>query len=166
LELPTRLLSIARVDGDDAWQTLTQAGACPSGAAAFHALRIAAGFPLYGLDISEEQLAQEVGRTSRAISFTKGCYLGQEPIARIDAMGHVNRELRRLEFSTGPLPTPGTVVHDKPAPDGKPIGQVTSAAWSLRSRNDDKPLALAYLRNGFNSPGTKVVVADADAVVQ
>src|SRR5439155_16672513 len=89
LELPTWLLSIPRVDGAAAWQTLTQAGAIPAGQAVFHALRIAAGFPLYGLDITEDQLAQEAVRTSRAISFIKGCYSGQEPIARIDAMGHV-----------------------------------------------------------------------------
>ncbi len=165
LDLPTWLLSIGRSDSDAAWHTLTQAGACPSGESAFHALRIAAGFPLYGIDISEEQLAQEVSRSSRAISFTKGCYLGQEPIARIDAMGHVNRELRRLEVSTGPLPTPGMVVLDKPVPDGKPIGQITSAAWSLRSRDDDKPLALAYLRSGFTASGMKVIVGEVEAIV-
>ena len=165
LEPPTWLLSIPRIDGVAAWQTLTQAGACPAGPEAFHALRIAACFPLYGLDIFEDQFAQEIGRTSRAISFIKGCYLGQEPIARIDAMGHVNRELRRIELSSGPLPTPGTAVLDKPAPDGKPVGQITSAAWSLRSRDADRPLALASLRSGFISPGTLLVVGDAQAVV-
>jgi folate-binding protein YgfZ len=62
------------------WPTLAQAGAKPAGWQAFHARRIEAVFPWYGLDASDANLAQEVGRTAEAISFTKGCYLGQEPM--------------------------------------------------------------------------------------
>jgi tRNA-modifying protein YgfZ len=65
---------------------------------AFAAFRIDAGFPLYGIDLTDDHLAQEAARTAKAISFTKGCYLGQEPIARIDALGHVNRELHVVTF--------------------------------------------------------------------
>ncbi len=61
--------------------------------------RIAERFPVVGVDISGEQLAPEVDRNSEAISYQKGCYLGQEPIARIDAMGHINRALRRVDLS-------------------------------------------------------------------
>jgi folate-binding protein YgfZ len=57
----------------------------------FDELRIAAGFPVYGRDISRDNLPQEVNRNDLAISFTRGCYLGQETVARIDALGHVNR---------------------------------------------------------------------------
>ncbi len=157
LDSPTWLLSIPAAQRDEVQRTLTQAGAQQATDDEFHSLRIANGFPLYGIDITEENLAQEVGRTALAISFTKGCYLGQEPIARIDAMGHVNRQLCRVELGSGPLPTPGTPILDKPAPDGKPIGTITSSAWK-RLGDTDKPLALAYLRSGFAKSGSLVLV--------
>ena len=62
-------------------------------------LRINERFPVIGRDMTNENLAPEAERNSIAISYTKGCYLGQEPIARLDAMGHVNRALRVIEFS-------------------------------------------------------------------
>ena len=153
----TWLLSLPATQRDAVQQSLTQAGARPADVNEFHAWRIAAGFPIYGSDITEDNLAQEVGRTSLAISFTKGCYLGQEPIARIDAMGHVNRQLCRLEIASGPLPEAGTPILDKPAPDGKSIGTITSSTWKRRN-DDDKPLALAYLRSGFAKVGSQVIV--------
>jgi folate-binding protein YgfZ len=61
--------------------------------------RIAERFPVVGPDVSAEQLAPEVDRNSEAISYQKGCYLGQEPIARLDAMGHINRALRKVVLS-------------------------------------------------------------------
>lgn len=154
---PTWLLSIPVAQRDEVQRALTQAGVREADNDEVHALRVAAGFPIYGIDITEENLAQEVGRTELAISFTKGCYLGQEPIARIDAMGHVNRRLCRLELSSGPLPDSGTLILDKPAPDGKPIGTITSSAWKWRG-DADKPLALAYLRSGFAKSGSQVIV--------
>lgn len=160
---PTWLLLVPLAQRAAVQQTLMQAGARLAEQGEVHALRIAAGFPIYGLDITEDNLAQEVGRTELAISFTKGCYLGQEPIARIDAMGHVNRQLCRLELSSGPLPDPGTPILDKPAPDGKPIGTITSSAWKWHG--DDKPLALAYLRSGFARVGSEVIVDGREAKV-
>ena len=65
----------------------------------FESWRIAHGAPLYGREITAEQLPQEVGRDARAISFNKGCYLGQEPVARIDALGHVNWELVTFQIA-------------------------------------------------------------------
>ena len=153
----TWLLSTPVSQREEFQRTLTQAGARPADVNEFHAWRIAAGFPIYGSDITEDNLAQEVGRTPLAISFTKGCYLGQEPIARIDAMGHVNRQLCRLEIASGPLPEAGTPILDKPPPDGKSIGTITSSMWKWRS-DDDKPLALAYLRSSFAKVGSQVIV--------
>lgn len=153
----TWLLSVPVAQRDELQRTLTQAGARHASNDEVHALRIAAGFPIYGTDITEDNLAQEVGRTPLAISFTKGCYLGQEPIARIDAMGHVNRLLCRLELSSGPLPDSGTPVLDKPAPDGKQVGTITSSTWKWLG-DTDKPLALAYLRSGFAKPGSQFFV--------
>lgn len=164
LDSPTWLLSIPVAQRDEVQGTLTQAGVREADNGEAHALRVAAGFPIYGIDITEDNLAQEVGRTELAISFTKGCYLGQEPIARIDAMGHVNRQLCRLELSSGPLPDSGTPVLDKPAPDGKPIGTITSSTWKWLE-DDDKPLALTYLRSGFAKSGTAVLVDGHEAIV-
>lgn len=169
-EVPTWLLSVARMNAESVSQRLIASGAMLASKETFHALRIAAGFPLYGLDITDEQLVQEVARTPQAISFTKGCYLGQEPIARIDAMGHVNRELRRLTFSEDAraLPQPGTMIFDqRSVPEGepKPIGQITSAAWSLQLPDANLPIALAYLRRSFLKSGTKVIVENQEAIV-
>ena len=118
----------------------------------FHALRIQAGFPLYGIDITEDNLAQEVARTKQAINFQKGCYLGQEPIARIDALGHVNRELRTIKLEAALAPAPGSVVKD---PQGKAIGHVTS--YAMRP-DDHVPIALAYIRHEHLHPGTEILV--------
>ncbi len=164
LDSPTWLLSIPTAQRNEVQRTLTQAGTQLATEDEFHSSRIAAGFPIYGIDITEENLAQEVNRTALAISFTKGCYLGQEPIARIDAMGHVNRQLCHLEISSGPLPNPGTPILDKPAPDGKQVGTITSSAW-MRLGDAGKPLALAYLRSGFAKVGSRVFVEGHEANV-
>lgn len=135
------------------WQWARHGGIPPAGAAAWHALRIEAGFPLYGVDMSDENLAQEAARTEQAISFRKGCYLGQEPVARIDALGHVNRELRRLRLEGNTVPAAGAVVVG--GDDRKEMGRVTSAALSYA---DGHPVALAYLRSGSTAAGTRVAV--------
>ena len=161
---PTWLFLIPIAQREDTRQALIQAGASLGDVELFHSLRIAAGFPLFGIDITEDNLAQEVGRTPLAVSFTKGCYLGQEPIARIDAMGHVNRQLCRLEISSGSPPVAGTSVLDKPAPDGKVVGTIASATKN-RLADADKPIALAYLRSAFAKTGSRVVVDESEASV-
>ena len=74
-------------------ELLVAAGAVAGSSELWEALRIEAGTPRSGVDLTEDHLAQEANRTKLAINFNKGCYLGQEPIARIDALGHVNRLL-------------------------------------------------------------------------
>jgi folate-binding protein YgfZ len=117
-------------------------------------LRIEAGLPIYGVDLTDENLAQEAARTGDVISFTKGCYLGQEPIARIDAMGHVNRELRSLRISGDSIPSPGARVFSDAAGSAA-AGTVTSAAFSFGSNS---PVAMALLRSSAAKPGTPVFV--------
>jgi tRNA-modifying protein YgfZ len=114
---------------------------------AVNALRIELGAPLDRIDVDESNLPQEVNRNSQAISFTKGCYLGQEPVARIDALGHVNRTLVGVKFSDEGIPSRGAEL----SRDGKVVGQVTSACWSPRLQS---PLALAYVRRGSNDVGS------------
>ena len=155
------LLSVPRVWVVELWNTLTNAGIPAAGFDAFHALRIEAGFPLYGLDLSEENLAQEAGRTEQAISFTKGCYLGQEPIARIDALGHVNRQMCGLQLASGSIPAPGNPVLTLEG--DKEIGHVTSSALSFA---DDLPVALALLRSQFAADGTAVSMRDGEELLR
>ena len=90
---------------------------------AFHQERIPQGFPWYGIDLDESNLPQEADRDSQTICFTKGCYLGQETIARLDAMGQVQKKLVRWKISGG-APTSGTAVES----DGKVVGRLTSVA--------------------------------------
>lgn len=124
----------------------------------YEVLRIEAGTPEYGKDIDETNLPQEVGRDSRLLSFTKGCYLGQEPVVRIRDLGHVNRVLLGLKLEGREVPPGGTVVHR----DGKEIGKVTSAAFSPKL---DSAIALAYIRRGHQEPGTTVTVNERPATV-
>ena len=108
--------------------------------------RIDALYPEFGTDISDGNLPQEVDRNDQAISFTKGCYLGQETVARIDALGHVNRQLVKLHFpSVSQLPEPGT----KLTQEDKEVGEVTSTAWS-----SEGALALGYVRAAACKQGT------------
>jgi folate-binding protein YgfZ len=131
------------------WQYLTAAGARPAGIDTYHALRIEAGTPLYGADIDESNLAPEVGRTAQAISYAKGCFLGQEPIVRIRDLGHVNRTLVGLRIDgIDPVPRGTKVWHD-----GKEVGHVTSAATCLRLA---ETVALGYLRGESQKPGTRL----------
>jgi tRNA-modifying protein YgfZ len=120
---------------------------------AFEALRIEAGTPVFGKDVTEKNLPQEFARDDRAISFVKGCYLGQETVARIDALGHVNQVLKGLVFGPGSrCPAPGSVLEA----DGKRVGVITSAADSPRRGH---PVALAMIRTSHAAPGTILPVA-------
>jgi folate-binding protein YgfZ len=132
------------------WQALTDAGAVPAGLQAFEALRIEAGTPRYGLDMDDNTFAPEAGRTAQAICYTKGCYLGQEPIVMARDRGQINRTLVGLALPEGPVP-PRTAVYR----DGKEVGHVTSSAWSPRT---GAGVALAYLRRGHQEAGTGVEV--------
>jgi folate-binding protein YgfZ len=120
------------------WQLLG-AGAKPVGSAALEALRIAEGIPAYGIDMVERDLPQETSQT-RALHFSKGCYLGQEIVERIRSRGNVHRHLRSLELE-GPLPDPGT----KLALNGAEAGHITSVA-ELPLAGGTRVLALGMIR--------------------
>ena len=109
-----------------------------------HAVRIHAGTPIYGDDVTEENLAQEVNRNQQAISFTKGCYLGQEPIARIDALGNVHWYLVKVDLG---------IIEAQPRDiltrESKPIAKI-------RSKSSLTNEALAYVKRGSHESGSKV----------
>lgn len=152
LDAPGYQLCVPAENLAECWEKLVEADLPPAGIAVFHALRIQAGFPLYGIDITDDNLAQEVARTEQAINFKKGCYLGQEPIARIDAMGHVNRELRTIQLSSSAAPNVGGTIYDA---DKKSIGHVTSYAMLP---DHYVPIALGYVHRNHLKPGTEVLV--------
>jgi folate-binding protein YgfZ len=133
---------------------LTEAGeklsAAWIGAEALNILRVEAGIPRYGIDFNEDNLLLEVG-LDRAVSFTKGCYLGQEVVERIRSRGHVNKKLLGLLIEGETAPRAGSVIEGA----GKTIGAVTSSVISPR-RN--QPIALAYLHKDFWTPGAEVCV--------
>jgi folate-binding protein YgfZ len=121
------------------WDALVKAGARPSGTSALNLFRISRGIPQHGLDIRERDLPQETGQM-RALSFTKGCYLGQEIVERIRSRGAVHRQFGAFTVA-GPLPEPGTKIHAQ----GKEVGEITSGAI-LPLPGGDRVVALGYLR--------------------
>ena len=140
---------------------LLAAGAVPVGAEALDIRRIEAGIPRQGAEITTERFPQEAGLEAGWISYTKGCFLGQETIARLHHLGHVNRHLRGVRLEAGaantasdPLPPPQASL----VVDGKEVGTVTSAVHSLGL---GVPIALGYVRRDFALPGTAVLVGSA-----
>ena len=128
---------------------LTDVGSVSVGAEAFTAARIEAGFPLFGLDFDETNLPQEIARDRQAISFAKGCYLGQETVARIDALGHVNQQLVGVQFSGASVPNGGLEL----SLAGNKVGRVTSVAFSPKVA---VPVALAMIRREANAVGARL----------
>ncbi len=141
------------------WDALLKGGATPVGAQALELARIAAGIPHYGQDIRERDLPQETGQM-RALSFTKGCYIGQEIVERIRARGKLHRGFTGFRVVEGALPLTGAKVQAA----GKDVGEVTSAAL-LPTGDGEIAVALGYLRSEASAPGTMVEIGSARAAV-
>ena len=117
---------------------LVEQAPAENGSGDWEVARIEAGIPRFGHEFGPDTMPAEAGLVERAVSFTKGCYPGQEPIARLHYRGHANRGLRGLAFRRG-LPEVGASVI---ADDGREVGRVTSVAQSARFG----PIGLAVLR--------------------
>jgi folate-binding protein YgfZ len=140
------------VGTDEAIDALSASCAAPVvDAAAYELARIEAGVPRQGLDTDERTIPQEAGLDTNAVSFTKGCFVGQELVCRIDTRGHVNRNLRRLRSDGDELPAGSPVT----AGD-REVGTVTSASG---------PVALAMLRREVE-PASIVEVGGVSAAVE
>jgi folate-binding protein YgfZ len=121
-------------------------GARIVGLDAYEAVRIEAGVPVMGRELDENTIPAEAGVVDRAVSFTKGCFTGQELVARIDSRGgNVPRHLRGVVVGTNVVPPGGAAV----VVDGKEVGVLTSVAESLERR---APVALAYVRRVVEPP--------------
>jgi aminomethyltransferase len=138
------------------WQGLSDAahscGGGPVGFAALETLRIQAGVKYFGPDFDDTVIPQEAGLETTHISFSKGCYTGQEIVERVRSRGHVNRRLVGLEFETRTPPLHGT----KLVVDAKDVGQVTSAAFSPALA---RVIGLGYVRREHNAVGSLVECA-------
>ena len=132
------------------------AGGRACGWTAFETARIEAGRPRYGADMDETHLPLECGLESRAVSYSKGCYIGQEVINRIHSVGHVNRELRGLRLAAALTALP---VHgDKLFQGDREAGYVTSA---VKSPVLNHPIALGFIRREYNQTGNELTLRTA-----
>jgi folate-binding protein YgfZ len=130
------------------WERLVTEGATPAGLAAWDIARVEAGRPEWGVDMDDTTIPQEANLDDlHAISYTKGCYVGQETVARVHFRGHVNRHLRGVMFPDRVVPR-GTALFDA---QGKPVGDIRSTALSPRLG----PIALAMVRREIE-PGTTI----------
>ena len=135
------------------WHNLLEHGASPVGELAFQALRVQFGHPLPGPELNEDHNPWEAGLTD-AIHLNKGCYIGQEVIARLDTYDKVKKRLVGLRLASEELPHEKIVVVDV---DGREVGNVTSAVYSPILGHG---IALAYVRTAFTAPGTRLHFGD------
>ncbi len=134
---------------DRVWSRATAAGAMPSGLSAWEIARVEAGRPEWGLDIDDSTIPQEANFDEfDAISYTKGCYVGQEVVARVHFRGHVNRHLRGLRAASSDAPPTGAQLVDD---SGNHVGDVRSSVASPRLGG----IALGMVRREVE-PGTSL----------
>jgi folate-binding protein YgfZ len=138
------------------WRELVTAGVRPMGHAPLDVLRIEAGVPCWGAELSPETIPLEAGLQARAISTGKGCYTGQEVIIRILHRGHVNWLLRGVLLGDAAGASRGTPLLQSDT--GKQAGRITSSAWSPRM---DQQVALAYVRREVE-PGNDLRLATSE----
>lgn len=139
---------------DAAIRELTASGISPVGATAFDAFRVEAGVPVQPVDIDEKTIPQEAFLEIDAVSFTKGCFLGQELVCRIDSRGHVNKFLRRITNVEGDWPERGAEI----VIDGKVVGAVTSVVERELGVG-----ALGYVRREIE-PGAEVELRSVSGI--
>jgi folate-binding protein YgfZ len=144
------------------WQILSEAarkhGGGPMGYTALSATRLAQGVPWFGYDFGEKQIPHEAGLQDTHISYTKGCYTGQEIVERVRSRGQVNRQRVRLAFSGDVVPEPETLL----TLDGKEVGHVTRAA---RIWDPTGIIGMGYVRKEANAPETVLQWSGGTATV-
>jgi folate-binding protein YgfZ len=160
LAVPGFDIYVQRSEGSALRSRLAAAGASPADEAVYETLRIEAGRPRFGVDMTPDTIPLEAGIENRAVSFTKGCYVGQEVIIRVMHRGHgrVARRLVRLVLRDAVVPSRG----DRIFAGDREVGEITSAVDSPNAR---APLALGYVHRDYVSPGTELIVNGSQARV-
>jgi tRNA-modifying protein YgfZ len=161
-DVPLIDLFVPAPDASAALEAMQRAGLTPVGQDAFEILRVESGVPRWGVDMTEETIPLEAGIDQRAISLTKGCYVGQEVIIRVLHRGHgrVARRLVRLALTGAAEETLPSRGEGLKAAD-REVGRLTSVAWSPRLGG----IALGYVHRDFVEPGTEVTYSGGRAVV-
>ncbi len=162
-------LFVSASDAESLWRALAEAGARPAGFDALEVLRVEAGVPRYGVDASESNVVTEVLDEAEVVSYTKGCYTGQEIIARIHWRGHVAKKLAGLllerdaealpggdsEAQTGGEAETAQGASLRASGEGREVGRITSEVFSPRL---DARVALAVVKYDYLQPGTELRV--------
>ncbi|MCS7022288.1 MAG: hypothetical protein NZ703_04550 [Gemmataceae bacterium] len=152
LGVPGYDLVVLRERADALTEFLQQLGSGRGTSSVYELLRVEAGFPLFGVDYDRERSVLELPYFTQAVSYSKGCFPGQEPIVMArDRTGHPVRTFVGLKVLQGGPPPPRTRLHK----DQHDVGVITSSVYSLRWR---APLALGYVRWGLHTPGTIVEI--------
>jgi folate-binding protein YgfZ len=160
--IPSAEFLVPREHAESCWKKLEKAvrshGGGPAGYTALNALRLEQGIPWFSYDFGEKQIPHEAGLQDTHISFSKGCYIGQEIVERVRSRGQVNRMRVGLRFSANTPPPPGSPL----SLSGKETGHVTSAAFSPLA---NRVIGMGYLRREQSAPGTILDCAGQSAEV-
>ena len=152
--LPGFALVMSPEDVLQVWERLTALGACPMGIDAYEAVRVRYGVPVHGTEMGEPYNPLEAGLMG-SIDFAKGCYIGQEVIARLDTYRKVQKRLVSLRFSPEAAPSVGVDLRD----DGKPVGTVTSA---VRVPTSEETIGLGYVRTASARVGARLELGGSE----
>lgn len=159
---PSAEFLAAREHLPDLWRLLLQAaqaqGGCAAGYKALNTVRLEQGIPWFGYDFGEKQIPHEAGLERSHISYTKGCYTGQEIVERVRSRGQVNRVRVSLRFDGGDAPSPGSPLLS----EGKEVGQVTRSEFSPQQ---NAVLAMGYVRREKSVPGTSLYCGETKGTV-
>ena len=140
---------VPRPEVDSILRSIVQAGATAIDHGTWDVVRTEAGIPVYGVDIDETTTMPEIGE--QGISYDKGCYIGQEVVAKVKYIGHVNRRFVGIVLSGNELPEPKSVIRKS----GREVGYVTTSLFSPRL---NKSIALAFVSRSAYSAGSDVEV--------
>lgn len=143
--------------GARVWSAVRAAGVPVVGVTAQESLRIEAGTPIYHHDVDASVLLPEIP-LDPFVSYTKGCYIGQELVVRVRDRGHVTRHLRGLVMEGEEVPAPGASI----LADGAEIGRLTSTTFSYGL---GRPIGLGFVRRQQSEPGTKLTVRDGERLL-
>lgn len=159
---PGALVDAGPEGAAELWSALKEAGARPAGLVAHDCLRVEAGRALHGEDVDENVYPQEA-RLEHAFSLTKGCFVGQEVVAKIDTYGGLNKRLVALRISHDDPVARGTRLHRNEEGERRDLGVITSWAYSFVL---DTGLALAYVKRRSQAVGTRFEVGDGPATAE
>jgi len=150
-------------EAETIWQLLQQkgkkSGLVLAGWEALNTTRIEAGIPWFGIDMNEDNLLPETGLESTTVNDNKGCYLGQEIIARLGTYGSTNKKLMGLRIEGTVIPGVGAKIID----GTDVVGEITSACYSPLLK---QPIALGYLKRGYYEPGKSVTIQQAGELLK